>query len=214
MNLIYYIFLLLIIFLLLKTIIKNEKVSPKKIKIYMSVVIILFLLRYIGLFILSIVKGGILVYFFKNIIYLNYLAIPLIVIALVYVYLRWDKVGFNNIYIFASLLSLIYIFGMISVKGKVIFDVDYGYLITMKSEVNLFLGELIILGILLVFSIYHLDKPNNNKLGMYYLISGIIIVIVENILFLGGKSLFPYPIISDSVFLILINLGLNTFKVK
>ena len=51
-------------------------------------------------------------------------------------------------------------------------------------------------------------------MGMIYVILALFIVIVENILYLGGFKLFPYPIIGDGIFLILMNLGVETFRVK
>lgn len=214
MNLIYYIFLLLIIFLLLLLIKKNEKLSPIKIKIYMRVVIVLFIFRYLILFLLCIVKSGVYIHIFKSILYLNFLCIPLIVLALDYVYLRWDKISFNINYIIGVVILLLYLAGMYFIHSKIVFDVKFGYIIKIKSETVLFLGELIIIGLLLLFSLYYSDKPNSNKKGVWYVISGLAIVIIEDILYLGGFKYFPYPIISDGIFLILINLGVNTFKMN
>lgn len=212
MNLAYYIFLLLIIFLLLVLLKKNENGSPAKIKVYMFAIIILFLFRYIGLFLLCVVKSGGFIYYFKSILYLNHLAIPLIVLALAYVYLRWDKVDFRINYLIAICLGLLYFIGMIFIKGRVLFDIKYGYIINIKNEAILFLISLSILGGLLIFCIYFLDKPNNNKRGMYYLILALTIVIVENVMYLGGFKIFPYPIIGDGIFLVLMNLCISRFK--
>lgn len=212
MNLTYYFFLLLIIFLLIMLIKKNKRYSPIKIKIYMYVVISLLLLRYIALFFLCIIRNGIYIYSLKGLLYLNYLAIPLIVIALSYVYLRWSKLSFKINYIIASVLSLLYIIEMYFTDGKVHFNVDYGYIITLKNETLVFLFYFITLGMLLIFCIYFSDKPNCNRFGMFSLIIALAIVIIENVLFLGGIKIFPYPIIGDAFFLILMNLGLNTFR--
>lgn len=212
MNLVYYIFLLLIIFLLSSLIIKNKKLSPKKIKIYMFIVILLFLFRYMGLFLLCIIKSGAYISSLKSLLYLNHLAIPLIVLALDYVFLRWDKLRFSVNYFIAIILSLLYIIGMYFIKARVIFNINYGYIINVKNETVLYLLSLIIVGILLIYSIYFIDKPNNNKKGMIYVILALFMVIMENIIYIGGIRIFPYPIIGDGIFLILMNLGVNTFK--
>ena len=212
MNLAYYIFLLLIIFLLIIIIKINEKLSPIKIKVYLFAVTILFLFRYIGLFLLCIVQGGGFIYYFKSILYLNHLAIPLIVLALSYVYLRWDKLGFRINYLIAAGLCIVYFIGMFFIKGRVLFDVKYGYIINIKNEESLFLVSLFIVGGLLIFCIRFFDKPNNNRRGMCYLIIALTVVIIENVLYLGGIRIFPYPIIGDGIFLILMNLCINNFQ--
>lgn len=212
MNLVYYFFLLLIIFLLYLLMRKNQKLSPKRIKIYMLIVIILFLLRYIGLFLLCIIKSGVYIYLLKSLLYLNHLAIPLIVLALDYVFLRWDNLRFSINYFISIILGILYAIGMYLVEVKVTFNINYGYIINVKNQTLLYLISLIIVGILLIFSIYFIDKPNNNKKGMIYVILALLIVIIENIIYLGGLRLFPYPIIGDGIFLILMNLGVETFR--
>ena len=211
MNLAYYIFLLLIIFLLVLIIRKNEKLSPIKIKVYLFIVLILFSFRYIGLFLLSIVNGGVYIYYFKSILYLNHLAIPLIVLQLSYVYLRWNKLGFKINYIIAIVFGLIYFIGMFFINGRVIFDVKYGYIINIQNDRSLFLVSLGIVGALLIFCVNFFDKPNNDRRGMCYLVIALVAVIIENVMYLGGIRVFPYPIIGDGIFLLLLNLCINKF---
>lgn len=211
-NLAYYIFLLLIIFFLYLLIRKNLKLSPKKIRTYMGVVSVLFMLRYIGLFLLSIIKSGTFVYLLKPLLFLNHLAIPLMVLALSYVYLRWDELSFNLNYVIATILVVVYCIGMFFIKGKVVFNSIYGYVININNETILYLISLLLVGALLAFCVYFFDKPNNNRRGMIYLIVALTIVIVENVLYLGGIRLFPYPIMGDGIFIIIMNLAVNTFK--
>lgn len=214
MNLAYYIFLLLIIFLLSILIRKINKSAPKKIRIYMTIVSVLFIFRYIGLFLLCIVKRSNIAHKCIPLLFLNHLAIPLIVLALSYVFLRWDKLSFNINYIIASALFLGYVVEMFFVRGRIVLSPKYGYIINIYNEVYVYLISLIILGILLCFCFYFFDKPNNNRWGMTYLIIALFTVIAESILYIGGMKLFPYPIFGDAVFIILINLAVNTFKKK
>lgn len=208
----YYIFLLLIIFLLYLLIKKNIQYSPKKIKIYMFIVSLLFIARYIALFLLCILKSGSFVYLLKPLLFLNNLAIPLMVLALSYVYLRWDKISFNYNYVIAAAIFIVYVIEMYVIKGRVVLSPIYGYIILVKNEVILYLISLIILGILLCFLIYFFDKPNNNRWGMIYIISALIIVILENIIYIGGVRLFPYPIVGDGIFILIMNFAVNSFK--
>ena len=212
MNLAYYIFLLLIIFLLIFLFKKNGELSPKKIKVYMGIVITLFLLRYITLFILCIIKDGRFVHLFKPMLFLNQLAIPLMVLALAYVFLRWDKLSFNINYLIAAGFSVIYAISLFIADERISFHPRYGYIINIKNETIFYLISLVVVGALLSFCVYFIDKPNNNRWGMIYLVIALSFVIVENILYVGGIRLFPYPILGDAIFIAIMNLAVNTFK--
>lgn len=208
----YYIFLLFIMFLLVILMKNNMERSPKKIKIYMQIVISLLLIRYLALLFSSIVENTRFIYYLKSILFLNYLCIPLMSLALIYVYLRYDKVGFKVIYLIAGILSVIYFSGIEFLGGKIILDSDYGYRIVLNNEIMIYVLFLLLIGILFLFCVYNLDKPNNNSKGIWFLIIGFIIVIIENTLHIGGFKMFPYPILGDGIFIGIISLAVNTFK--
>ncbi len=208
----YYIFLLFIMFLLVILMKNNMVRSPKKIKIYMQIVITLLLIRYLSLLFISIVENARFIYYLKPILFLNYLCIPLISLALIYVYLRYDKIGFKAIYLIAGIMSAIYFAGMKFLSGKIILDSKYGYRIVLDNEIMIYILFLALIGILFLFCVYNLDKPNSNSNGIWLLIIGFIIVIIENTLHIGGFKIFPYPIIGDGAFIGIISLAVNTFK--
>lgn len=212
MNFAYYLFLLLIIFLSILIMKKNLEVSPKKIKIYLTLIITLFLLRHIGLFLLCILNSSTIIYYLKSIIFLNHLTIPLMVLAITYVYLRAEKLRFGGSYIIAAIVCAIYI-GIISIS-KVTVQVSYlyGFILKIDNEIILFLFSLILLGALLVINVILLDKPFVNKMGIWFIIIAISIVMIEDIIILGGIKIFPYSVIGDMIFLIIINLVLKSFK--
>lgn len=214
MNFAYYLFLLLIIFLSFSIIKKNLEVSPKKIKIYLTIVITLFLLRHIALFLLCILKNSTIIYYLKSIIFLDHLSIPLIVLAITYVYLRSEKLNFSGSYIIATIISAIYM-GIIHIS-KVTVEVSYlyGFILKIDKETILFLFSLILLGALLILNVILLDKPFVNKIGIWLIIIAISIVMIEYIIVLGGIKVFPYSVIGDMIFLIIMNLMLKGFKVS
>ena len=213
MNFAYYLLLLLIIFLSISVMKKNLDVSPKKIKIYLVLVITLFLLRHIALFLLCILKNSTIIYYLKPIIFLNHLSIPLMVLAITYVYLRSEKLNFSGSYIIAAIVSAIYM-GIIH-SSKVMVEVSYlyGFILKIDNETILFLFSLILLGALLVLNVILLDKPFVNKIGICFIIIAISIVMIEDIIILGGIKIFPYSVIGDVIFLIIMNLVLKSFKV-
>ena len=214
MNFAYYLFLLLIIFLSFSIMKKNLEVSPKKIKIYLTLVITLFLLRHIALFLLCILKNSNIIYYLKSMIFLNHLSIPLMVLSITYVYLRSEKLKFGGSYIIATAVCAIYIVIMHISKVTVQVSYLYGFILKIDRETILFLFSLILLGVLLVINIILLDKPFVNKSGIWFVIIAISIVMIEDVIILGGIKIFPYSVIGDMIFLVIMNLVLKSFKVS
>ena len=212
MNFAYYIFLLLIIFLCFFTLRRNIDVSPKKIKIYLTVVITLFLLRHIGLFMLCILQSSNIIYYIKPIIYLNHIAMPLIVLAITYVYVRSEKLKFTVSYIILSVVVLIYVYIIRISKLTIEVSQAYGFIANISNETEMSLFSLILMGIMLVLNVILLDKPFANKTGIWFIIISIVVGMLEEVIILGGVKIFPYSVIGELIFLIIINVVFNGFK--
>ena len=212
MNFAYYLFLLLIIFLSIFIMKRNLEVSPKKIKIYLTIIITLFLLRHIALFLLCILENSTIIYYLKPIIFLDHLSIPLIVLAITYVYLRSETLKFSGSYIIAFVAGIIYVFIMETSKVTVQVNYLYGFILAIDKEIILFLFSLILLGVLLILNVILLDKPFANKKGIRFMIISILVVMSEEIIMLGGIRVFPYSVIGDLMFLALMNWVLSGFK--
>lgn len=212
MNFAYYMFLLLIIFLSFFTLKRNLEVSPKKIKIYLTFVITLFLLRHIGLFMLCILQSSNIIYYLKPIIYLNHIAMPLIVLAITYVYLRSEVLKFTGSYVVLSIVVLIYIYIIRISKLTIEVSQNYGFIADISNENSMYLFSLILMGILLILNVILLDKPYANKTGIWFIIVSIVVVMMEEVIILGGIKVFPYSVIGELIFLIIINFVFNGFK--
>ena len=212
MNFAYYIFLLLIIFLCIFTIKRNLLVSPKKIKIYLVIVITLLLIRHIGLITLCLIESSKYIYYLKSIIYLDDIAIPLMILAITYVFLRSEKLNFTGSYFI--LAGVAFIYSIIIYISKIIVKVSYiyGFIISIDNEIVISMFSLILLGIMLIINVILLDKKYANKKGIWFIIAAIMIVMIEKVIIIGGIRIFPYPIIGELIFLIIINFVLNGFK--
>lgn len=211
-NFAYYIFLLLIIFLSFYTLKRNLEVSPKKIKIYLTFVITLFLLRHIGLFLLCILQSSNIIYYLKPIIYLNHIAMPLIVLAITYVYLRPETLKFTGSYAILSAIVLVYLLIMKISRITIEVSQSYGFIVKINNEGEMFLFSLILMGIMLILNVILLDKPFANKIGIWFIIISIVVVMLEEVIILGGIKVFPYSVIGELIFLIIINVVFNGFK--
>ena len=87
----YLCFLLFTLTFLVLLVRKNSELSPKKIKMFLNIVLAPLIVRYIALIISFIVEEQRIVYFLKYLYNLNYLSIPLIVVVIVYIYLRNEE---------------------------------------------------------------------------------------------------------------------------
>lgn len=212
MSFAYYIFLLLIIFLSFLMIKKNIEYSPKKIKIYLTFIITIFLLRNIALLCLCLIKSSNFLYYLKPLIFLDYITIPLMIIPISYVYLRSEKLKFTGSYIIAAIIGIIYI--AILFFSKVTMEVSYiyGFIIRLDKEVIISLLSLFLLGMLMIINVIILDRPFVNKKGIWFVILAITLVMIEEVIILGGVKVFPYSIIGEFIFLIIMNFVINGFK--
>ena len=212
MSFAYYIFLLLIIFLCIFTIKRNLSVSPKKIKIYLTIVIVLLLLRHMGLVILCLIESSKYIYYLKSAIYLDNISVPLMILPITYVYLRSEKLKFTGSYFI--LAGAVAIYSIIIHISKIIVKVSYiyGFIISIDKEIALSMFSLILLGIMLIINVLMLDKKYVNKKGIWFIILAIMVVMIEKVVILGGIKIFPYSVIGELIFLIIINFVLDGFK--
>lgn len=212
MNFAYYVFLLLIIFLCFFTIKRNLESSPKKIKIYLTIVILILLLRHISLLGLCVAESSRFMYCLKPFIYLDDIAVPLMILATTYVYWRSEKISFTGSYFVLIGLGIIY--GLIIYMSKMKVNVShvYGFIISIDKEIVLSMFSLILLGVLLVINVLLLDQKYINKKGIWFIIASIMIVMLEKVIILGGIKIFPYSVIGVLAFLIIINCVIKGFK--
>ena len=212
MNFAYYIFLLLMIFLCFYTLKINFELSPKRIKLYFTIVIIILLFRNLALVFLCIFESSRYLYYLKSIIYLDNIAVPLIVIAVTYVYSRSPKLKFTGSYFILAIVSAFYAF--IIFRSKVMIKVSntYGFIMSINNEIQISLFLLIFLGIMLIINVLLLDKKYVNKKGIWFIITAIMTVMIEKIIIIGGIKIFPYCLIGELIFLIIISFVINGFK--
>lgn len=190
---------------------KNEENSPKKLRIYFRISLFLFLIRYLTLLLICLLKNVERVYIFKNLVYLNYLVIPLVVLALFFIYLRFEKISFNIVYIASGIVGVLYLIFMKFSSGIVRLDINFGYIIQLKYGEFITSIIVLMLAVFLIISVIFIDKPNIDKKGIGSLILILVIVLIENILILIKCSVLPYMIISEVIFLIVIEKAIKNF---
>jgi hypothetical protein len=191
---------------------KNIDLSPKKIKLFISILLIPMILRCIVLLCGVIIEKQGIIYFLKEYALLNYFSIPLIILSSLYIFLRNERIKFSRNYIFMVILGLLYGLLVYIYKFSISITNNFGFIISIENGIIPILIYLIILASLAVFILINLDKPFSNKAGMRMLLISLIIYIVEYILLLGGISLYPYVIIGEVLILGCLLKSIYTFK--
>ena len=152
------------------------------------------------------------IYYLKAIIYLHNIAVPLIVLAVTYVYSRSERLKFTGSYVILAAVTTVYV--MIMHMSKVMVNVSsiYGFIMSIDNELILSMFSLILLGIMLIINVLLLDKKYVNKKGIWFIIVAVMAVMIEKVIILGGIRIFPYSVIGELIFIIIINFVLNGFK--
>lgn len=205
-------FLLFIIILTLYLERKNINLSPKKIKLFLSISLIVLIIRYIVLLLYALVDKQSIIYMLKYYTFLNYFSIPLIVLSCLYIFLRDEKIRFNTMYMFMILIGFMYGLMVWLYSIKINISSIFGFMILLEDGMNSILVYLIIIASLFMFTFINSDRPYCNKKGMRILMITMVIYIIEYILFIGGIKLYPYPMISELFILLCAKKAIFTFK--
>lgn len=208
----YLCFLLFTLTFLVLLVRKNCKLSPKKIKIFLNIILVPLIVRYIALIISFIVEEQRIVYFLKYLYNLNYLSIPLIVVVIVYIYLRNEKIKFNYLYIILIAFITLYLIIIRTYKHNILIDIKFGFIITLENSSLVTLIYLAIMASILVFSLINLDKPFSNKIGMRCILGTLVLYLIEFILGLGGLYIYPISIIGEIIIYLNLLKAIDTFK--
>ncbi len=110
------------------------------------------------------------------------------------------------------IIFLVYIFINIFYKMDIKLDSIFGFIVSYKNSLIPSLIYLIIMSCMVVATLFLLDKPYNNSIGMVFLLISLIITISEFIIFLGGIKIFPYPVLGEISMLLCSYKAILTFK--
>lgn len=202
-------FLLIFVFYIGKS---NLTLSPKKIKKYISILLLPLILKYCVLLISFFIEKQQFMYYLKYFHYINYFSIPLAIIVSLYIYLRNEKIKFSHMYIFVAIFGFVYLFIISNYFFNIKVDSSFGYIILITDGIVPNLIYLIIIASSFIYTLINHDKPYSNKIGIRFLLMALMLYLVEYILHLGGIMLYPYPIIGEGLVLFILLRAINTFN--
>ncbi len=207
------ILLVMIIFSLYLIYLSSNK-CPKKIRKFYLVSLSIIVVRYVSLLSLWLVQRQRIIYFIKIFTQLNFLAIPLLILAAIYIFLRDEKRRFDYNYTFMIILFLGYCLINIFYKLDIRVDTVFGFMVSYKEILVPNLIYLIVISSFVVITLLFVDKPYSNTSGMKLLLVSLIITVIEFIIFLGGIRIFPYPLIGEVCIIGCSYKAISTFKIK
>lgn len=211
---IYLCILLFIIIFSLYLIYLSYNKCPIKIRKFYLVSLSIIVVRYLSLLSLWLIQRQRIIYFIKALTQLNFLAIPLLVLAAIYIFLRDENRSFDYNYTFMVILFLGYFVINIFYKLDIKVDSVFGFIVNYREVLIPSLIYLIIISSFVVVALLFVDKPYSNTSGMRLLLISLIITVVEFIIFLGGVRVFPYPLIGEICILGCSYKAIATFKFK
>lgn len=188
------------------------KKCPVKIKFFYGISLSVILIRYISLLFSWLIEKQGIIYFIKPITKLNFISIPLLSLAALYIFLRDEKRTFNYNYIFMIILAVGYLFITYIYKLDIKIDTVFGFIIEYKDILTPSLIYLIIVSSIAVITLLFIDKPFSNSVGMKLLMFSLMLLVTEFIVFLGGIRIFPYPLLGEYAILLCSYKAINTFK--
>lgn len=209
-----YIFIIFIVLILMFEALYISKFSPTKIRVAASIVILMIIMRYVSLLTLSLSYNIRYLYLLKPFFFLNFIAIPLLALIVLYIFIRKDNINFS--YIFGVMAILIALYVVMLYKYTVLIQVNdiYGY--TMYFAENMYLyWVFIILNTAILFLDTALIKDKNvNKLGMILAAAASLVTVIEYVLWIIGIKAFQENIIGDMLWAISVVYALNRIKKK
>lgn len=209
-----YIFLLLLmIIMIINGIMFCLKYAPLKIKNLTLFVLALITLRYITLIIFYTQKSINYLYSLRFFYFTNILCIPIIAIIVIYILFRSDKIKFKLILIISMILLVLFstfIIAWGTINLTILNNSLYTISIDSENIINIF--YVIINVLFIVASMYVLNKPNINKIGVRLIILSSIVVIFEIVLSFFGICVLPEKIVGDILWVLTLNYALYEFK--
>lgn len=211
-TIIYYFLLIIIIFLSFDLISKCKKRCPRKIRGIIIIMSMLMIISKVSLLYLSITNdsnNAIIMSYFMN---TNMIYIPCITIILTYIFTRNNKIKFTSIYPILLLFIVNYIVWCYLGSETITISKNFGYEIISSTGII----EKYIMAIIMIFMSIILFKGllnrNGNSIGMIFLIIVCFSCSFEYLAEIFNVNVFPYPVISEVIVIMISYYGINTFK--
>lgn len=188
------------------------KKAPFKIKILAGISIVGIIIRNIALIIMLLNKNLAYLYILKPLIYLNYVCMPVIVCITLCILARNNKINFW--YLFIVLFASIALYTIVILRGSIniTISMELGYLTRVLNDKCLKNIAFVFYTVCLMWCITLINKKNENRMLIVFAALICVISIIEIILNVLNIEFIPNLLVSNSLWLILLNCIL--YKIK
>ncbi|AKN33354.1 membrane protein [Clostridium carboxidivorans P7] len=209
-----YISLLLIIIILLFKCFYLDLYSPKKVKTIALITILVMGLRYAALLILFLVSNIKYLYLLKPLFFMNLIGVPLIILIVLYIFMKGHIINFSYIFITAGVIIALYISMMLKCTCFLQNSSNVGYTMVFAQDTYIYWVYIGINTIALFLSISFINKTYTNRIGISIVILASIATIIEYIVWIAGIILIAENVIGDTLWIIALMYALNRIKKK
>ncbi|AKA70988.1 hypothetical protein [Clostridium scatologenes] len=209
-----YISLLLIIIMLLFKCFYLDLYSPKKVKTIALITILVMGLRYAVLLTLFLVSNIKYLYLLKPLFFMNLIGVPLIILIVLYIFMKGHIINFSYIFIIAGVVIALYISMMLKCTCFLQSSNNLGYTMVFSQDTYIYWVYIGINTITLFLAISFINKTYTNRIGMSIVILASIVTIIEYIVWITGIVLITENIIGDMLWIIALMYALNRVKKK
>lgn len=199
----HYFILLLIIFSFCGVLTALKKYCPRKLKNYVLISSVLGIVSFGVQFYMSLTITQGYINSLKPLVFVSNLVDIFLILINFYIFLRKEGLGFKWAYMYMLIMSIIFVIAMVFIKSVVKVDKLYGYKIIL---VNDFIYRIAFIGVLVtlaVVMIIYMGYKYTLKIPFVLLLFSTLAMIVENILYIANMSIFPYPLVSELMIVIL-----------
>lgn len=208
----YYLPMLLLILFFWYICLNLSYYSPKKIRTYSVMVLMILIFRYMALLIMFFADNIKLLYLLKPLYFLNYLCVPMMALCLLYVFIRNSKINFSKAFIVAGILAVGYV-ALIMLNPVATHMVrDLGY---SMDFIHMSISSWAYVGInlaILLSALYFENKRGVLRQGMWLMMASAAIAISETIMAMMGMKLMPADLLSELMWFITLWYGLKKVK--
>lgn len=209
-----YISLLLIIIMLLFKCFYLDLYSPKKVKTIALITILVMGLRYAVLLTLFLVSNIKYLYLLKPLFFMNLIGVPLIILIVLYIFMKGHIINFSYIFIIAGVIIALYISMMLKCTCFLQNSNNLGYTMVFSQDTYIYWVYIGINTITLFLAVSFINKTYTNRIGMSIVILASIVTIIEYIVWITGIVLIAENIIGDMLWIIALMYALNRVKKK
>ncbi|MFD3155833.1 hypothetical protein ACFIJ5_03065 [Haloimpatiens sp. FM7330] len=209
-----YIYLILLMFMFC-ILYKGISIAVKtafKVRVIANIALAGLLVRNIALFIMFLCQNIRYLYMLKPFIFLDLACIPILISILIYILARNNKMNFSYLFIISIILFCIYAIFMFKFDYTIFIYQNFGYNMEFLNQNYILIFLLCIYSIYLFLAIILMKHKNTRKTIMCFVIVICIVSILEIILRLSNINLIPNFIISQCLWILIVDYVLYKMK--